>query len=219
MRKALIVLVILLVPSIFFLWIRSGKNQYKPLEYYGPKTPVEKIVDGKTIIDTVYHSVGGFSLLDADSNIVTEAITNDKIVVADFFFTTCKTICPKMSAQLMRVQNAFKNDSNVVILSYTVDPENDRPAVLKSYAQEHNAIPGKWYFLTGEKNALYDLARQSYFVTAMEGDHITDDFIHSEQVILVDPLKHIRGVYDGTEYTEVNKLIEDVKVLLKFEHP
>jgi protein SCO1/2 len=219
MRKTLILLAILIIPSVFYLLIRTGKNQYKTLEYFGPKTPVTKTVDGKEVIDTLYHSVQGFSMLDTDSNRVTEKITEGKIVVADFIFTTCQSICPKMSVQMMRVQHAFKDDPRVVILSFTVDPEHDTPSVLKAYGQKHNVIPGKWYFLTGEKDSIYHLARHSYFVTAMEGDGVVDDFVHSEQVVLVDQESHIRGFYDGTELTEVNKLIEDIKVLRKFDQP
>jgi protein SCO1/2 len=216
MRKALILLAILVVPSVFYLVIKSGKNQYKNLAYYGPKTPVSKTVNGENIIDTLYHSVQGFSLYDADSNHVTEKITEGKIVVADFIFTTCQSICPKMSDQMMRVQHAFKDNPDVIILSFTVDPEHDTPAVLKAYADKHNAIKDKWYFLTGSKDSIYALARHSYFVTAMEGDGVVDDFVHSEQVVLVDPDKHIRGFYDGTELTEVNKLIDDITILHMF---
>jgi protein SCO1/2 len=219
MRKTLILLAILIIPSVFYLLIRTGKNQYKTLEYFGPKTPVTKTVDGKEVIDTLYHFVQGFSMLDSDSNRVTEKITEGKIVVADFIFTTCQSICPKMSVQMMRVQHAFKDDPSVVILSFTVDPKHDTPSVLKAYGEKHNAMPGKWYFLTGEKDSIYHLARHSYFVTAMDGDGVVDDFVHSEQVVLVDKENHIRGFYDGTELTEVNKLIEDIKVLRKFDQP
>lgn len=213
MRKTLILLAILIVPSVFYLLIRTGKNQYVTLEYFGPKTPVEKTENGKTVIDTLYHTVKGFSLYNADSILVSEKIMEDKIAVADFFFTNCQTICPKMTLQMMRVQHAFKDDPDVVIMSFTVDPLNDVPSVLKAYGEKHNAISGKWHFITGSKDSIYDLARHSYFVTAMEGDGVVDDFVHSEQVVLIDKEKHIRGFYDGTEPTEINKLIEDIKVL------
>lgn len=217
MRKALILLAILVVPSVFYLVIKSGKNRYVSLEYFGPKTPVEKTVNGETVVDTIYHSISNFTLIDQDSNVVTEKITEGKIVVSDFIFTTCQSICPKMTVEMMRVQHAFKDNPNVIIISHTVDPEHDTPHVLKAYANKHNAITGKWYFLTGQKDSIYSLARHSYFVTAMEGDGVVDDFVHSEQVVLVDREKHIRGFYDGTELVDVNKLIEDVNVLLKPE--
>ena len=118
-----------------------------------------------------------------------------------------------MSNQLMRVQHEFKDDNNIMILSHTVDPEHDTPAVLAEYAKKHNAIQGKWYFVTGDKKKLYDLARNSYFITAMDGDGGPDDFIHSEQFVLIDKDKRIRGFYDGTDYNEITRLIDEVKVL------
>ncbi len=173
------------------------------------------MVNGKEIIDTIYHTVGNFELLDADSNLRTEKITANKIYVADFFFSTCRTICPKMSNQMMRVQHMFKNDEDVVLLSFTVDPLNDTPSRLKAYAEKHHAQQGKWYFLTGDKAQIYKLARESYFLNAMEGSGGEDAFLHSEQFILVDKEKRIRGIYDGTNHFEVKKLIEDIATLQK----
>ncbi len=204
-----------MIPGVAYLLVKSGKNNYTHLEIFGPKEPVEKTVEGKIKVDTVYHTIGDFTFIDQDSNIVNQSIVNDKIYVADYFFTTCKTICPKMSDQLMRVQLAFKDDPEVMILSHTVDPEEDSPSTLNAYAEKHNAIKGKWYFLTGDKKQLYDLARNSYFVTAMPGDGGPDDFIHSEQFVLVDKQKRIRGFYDGTEYNDVKRLIDEIKVLKK----
>ena len=213
MKKVLILIAILIIPSVAYLLIKSGKNQYKTLEYFGPREPVIRSENGNTVTDTVYHTVGTFSLLDSDSNIVTERITENKVFVADFFFTTCTTICPKMTMQLKRVQDKFRNDSTVNIVSFTVDPGNDTPAVLKAYAKKYDAIPGKWYFLTGPRDQIYDLARHSYFITAMEGDGHPDAFVHSEQLVLIDREKHIRGFYDGTDYHDVKKLMEDIEVL------
>ena len=200
-----------------YLLIRTGKNNYTRLEIFGPKEPISKTIDGKSVIDTAYHLVGDFSFIDQDSNEVNQSIVKNKIYVADYFFTTCKTICPQMSNQLMRVQFAYKDDPEVMILSHTVDPEGDSPSVLRAYAKEHNAIKGKWYFLTGDKKALYDMARNSYFVTAMPGDGGADDFIHSEQMVLVDKEKRIRGFYDGTDYGEMTRLIDEINVLKKEE--
>lgn len=183
------------------------------MEILGPKEPVKKMVNGREVIDTVYHTAGGFLLYDTDSTPVTEKITEDKIYVVDFFFSTCKTICPKMSNQLMRVQYNFKEDDEVVILSFTVDPLNDTPSRLKEYAAKHNAIKGKWFFLTGDKQQIYDLARNSYFLNAVEGNGGEDAFLHSEQFLLMDKEKRIRGIYDGTNHFDVKKLIEDIGAL------
>ena len=196
-----------------YLILRTGNNNYQRLEIYGPREPLTKTVDGKTVTDTIYHTMGDFSFIGHDSSLVTQELVRNKIYITDFFFTTCKTICPRMSNQLMRVQNAFKDDDNILILSHTVDPEHDTPGVLAQYAKKHNAIKGKWFFITGNKKQLYDMARNSYFITAMEGDGGPDDFIHSEQFVLIDKDKRIRGFYDGTDYNEVSRLIDEVKVL------
>ena len=206
-----------MIPGVAYLFIKSGKNNYNSLEIFGPKEPVTKIVEGKQVIDTAYHLVGDFSFIDQDSNVVTQAIVKDKIYVVDYFFTTCKTICPEMSNLLMRLQFAFKDDPEVMILSHTVDPEGDNTTVLNTYAAKHNAIKGKWYFLTGDKKALYDMARNSYFITAMPGDGGDEDFIHSEQFVLIDKQKRIRGFYDGTDYHDVTRLIQEIKLLKQEE--
>ena len=213
MKKIGILVLVLFIPSVLYLWLQTGKNNFKKLEIFGPKEPIEKTVNGKIVVDTLYHTVGGFSLLDTDSNQVTEKITEGKISVVDFFFSTCRTVCPKMTNQLMRVQHNYKEDKDVVILSFTVDPLNDTPSRLKAYAAKHNAVKGMWYFLTGEKQAIYDLAKTSYFLTAMEGNGGEDAFLHSEQVVLVDKEKRIRGMYDGTDPFEVKRLIEDIAAL------
>lgn len=213
MRKILILIAILVIPGVAYLILQTGSNNYQRLEIFGPREPVTKTADGKTVTDTIYHTMGDFSFIGHDSSLVTQELFRNKIYVTDFFFTTCKTICPRMSNQLMRVQNAFKDDENVLILSHTVDPEHDTPVVLAEYAKKHNAIKGKWFFVTGDKKQLYDMARNSYFITAMEGDGGPDDFIHSEQLVLIDKDKRIRGFYDGTDYNEVSRLIDEVKVL------
>jgi protein SCO1 len=210
------------IPSIAYLYMQTGKNNFKPLEILGPIEIQSKTVDGRQISDTVYHTISGFSLLNQDSNPVSEKIFKGKIHVANFFFTTCGTICPKMSSEMMRVQHAFEKDTNVVIVSYTVDPEHDTPLVLKEYASQHNAIKNKWFFLTGDKKTIYDLARNSYYLVAGEGDGGQEDFIHSEMFTLIDREGRIRGgkdkrgnmlTYDGTNILDVNRLIEDIAVL------
>ncbi len=222
MKKFLILVTLLVIPSLAYLYLQTGKNNFKTLEIFGPKEPVAKTVDGRTVVDTVYHSVGGFSLLDEDSNVVTQDIFKNKIHVANFIFTTCQTICPKMSNEMIRIQSAYKDDPDVVIVSYTVNPEYDTPSILKEYASKHYAIKNKWYFLTGDKKTIYDLARNSYFLVAGEGDGGPDDFIHSEMFTLIDKEGRIRGAvdkkgnvqtYDGTNVLDVQRLIEDVAVL------
>lgn len=197
--------IIFLIPASYLI-ISSGKNRFKHLEIFGPR---EVSSSG----DTVYHSLAPFSFTDQLGNTVTEKDIAGKIVVADFFFTTCRTICPKMTMQLVRVQYAYRNDPELMILSHTVDPENDSVPVLAVYAKKHSADYRKWKFLTGDKKSLYDMARHSYMVTAMEGDGGTHDFIHSEFLVLIDKEKRIRGFYDGTIPMDVQRLIDEIKVL------
>ena len=213
MKKYLIPLAILFIPGVAYLILRTGTNNYQHLEVFGPKEPITKTVNGKTMTDTLYHTVSNFSFIGHDSSLVTQELFKNKIYIADFFFTTCKSICPKMSNNLMRVQNEFRDDNNILILSHTVDPEHDSPSVLDEYAKKHNVIKGKWFFVTGDKKQLYDMARNSYFITAMDGDGGPDDFIHSEQMALIDKEGRIRGFYDGTDYNEITRLIEEIKVL------
>lgn len=212
-KKALILFAVFLLPTVAYIYLQTGHNQYHFPEKFGPKTPVTKTVDGKTVVDTVYHTVGGFSLLGTDSLPVTDAVAKGKIHVAEFFFASCQTICPKMSAQMMRIQHEFANDSSIVLLSFTVDPKHDTPSVLKGYAAEHQAKPGKWFFMTGDKEQIYKLARESYFLPVSPGDGSDRDFIHSEQLVLVDREGHIRAYCDGTDFFEVKKLLGIIRLL------
>ena len=226
MKKFWILFGLLVIPSIAYIYLQTGKNSFKPLEVLGPIEIKLKTVDGRQVNDTVYHTISGFSLLNQDSVVVTESIFKNKIHIANFIFTTCGTICPKMSNEMMRVQHAFEKDTDVVIVSYTVDPEHDTPSVLKEYALNHKAIANKWFFLTGDKKTIYDLARNSYYLVAGEGDGGQEDFIHSEMFTLIDKQGRIRGgkdkkgvllTYDGTNILDVNRLIEDVN-MLKLEY-
>ncbi len=173
----------------------------------------EKKLAGAEGKDTIYHTVQSFSFINQFGDTVSEKTIDHKIYVADFFFATCQSICPKMSSQLVHVQNAFKNDNNVLILSHTVNPSHDTVEVLNGYAQSYGAIKNKWHLLTGKKKSIYDMARYSYLVNALEDDGTAEGFLHSELFILVDAQKRIRGMYDGTDSVAVAKLITDIKLL------
>ena len=173
----------------------------------------EKKLGGVDATDTIYHTIQPFSLVNQYNDTVTEKTITNKIYVADFFFATCQSICPKMSSQLVYVQKEFKDDSNVLILSHTVNPSNDTVEVLNNYAQTYGALKNKWHFLTGNKKEIYDQARYSYLVNALEEDGSAEGFLHSELFILVDAQKRIRGMYDGTDSVAVVKLISDIKLL------
>lgn len=173
----------------------------------------EKKLAGKDGTDTIYHTVQPFSFINQFHDTITEKTINNKIYVADFFFASCQSICPKMSSQLVHLQTAFKDDNDVLILSHTVNPSHDTVEVLNGYAQSYGAIKNKWHFLTGNKKAIYDMARYSYLVNALEDDGSVEGFLHSELFILVDKQKRIRGMYDGTDSVAVVKLISDIKLL------
>jgi protein SCO1/2 len=179
------------------------------------KLPVigEKKLAGTEGTDTIYHTIQPFTFVNQFNELITEKTIENKIYVTDFFFATCQSICPKMSSQLVHVQNAFKNDSNVLILSHTVNPSHDTVEVLNGYARSYGALKDKWHLLTGNKKAIYDMARYSYLVNALEDDGSAEGFLHSELFILVDTKKRIRGMYDGTDSVSVVKLISDIQLL------
>jgi len=205
----IILLFILTFPSVLYVILATGKTNFIHLPYIGERTLA---ANGK---DTIYHTVAPFSFINQDGKVVTDKDYDSTIYVADYFFTTCKTICPKMATELLRVQDKFEYTKGLVkILSHTVDPEDDSVPVLKAYSNMVHADNGMWNFVTGDKKQLYDMARNSYLVNAMHGDGGKDDFIHSELFVLVDKEKHIRGIYDGTDIKAVNDLLDDIKVLM-----
>jgi protein SCO1 len=176
-----------------------------PLPIYG-----EREVVGN---DTVYHTIGEFSFLDQDSNVVNNETYNGKIYVADFFFTSCRTICPIMKTQMLRVYDSIKSNPDVLLLSHTIDPEYDTVGLLHDYANRLGVSSDKWHFVTGDKDKIYKLAQTSYFSTAMEDKSEPDGFIHSGAFLLIDKEKRIRGKYDGTKEEDVNRLLADISRL------
>lgn len=206
-KTKVILFVTLILPVLGLLFYYSScSTQYKRLDIFGPKELSSKG-------DTIYHTIEPFKFISQSGDTITESITKGKIYIADYFFTTCKTICPLMSKHLEKVQKEFEKDDQVIILSHTVDPETDSVPVLAQYAKDHHAQAGKWYFLTGDKPELYALARNSYFLSALTGDGGPEDFIHSEKLVLVDKEKRIRGFYDGTDTKDVKRLIDEIEVL------
>lgn len=212
MKKGTVLIILLFIltfPSVLYVILATGETNFIRLPYIGER---ELASNGK---DTIYHSVQPFRFVNQDGKIITDKDYEGKIYVADYFFTTCETICPKMATELLRVQEKFAYTKGLVqILSHTVNPENDSVPVLKSYSQMIHADNSVWNFVTGDKKQLYDMARYSYLVNAMEGNGGPDDFIHSELFVLVDKEKHIRGIYDGTDIKAVNDLLDDIKVLM-----
>lgn len=183
----------------------SGSNKEKPLPIYG-----ERDIVGT---DTIYHTIADFSFVDQDSAEVTHKTFENKIYVADFFFTSCRTICPKMKTQMLRVYDSIENDPDILLLSHTIDPEYDTVGLLHDYADRLGVKSEKWHFVTGDKEQIYNLAQTSYFATAMEDKSEPDGFIHSGAFLLIDKHRRIRGKYDGTEEKEVNRLLNDIRKL------
>ncbi|MFM8911786.1 MAG: SCO family protein [Flammeovirgaceae bacterium] len=163
--------------------------------------------------DTVYHTIGKFSFVDQDSALVTNDTFKDKIYVADFFFTSCRTICPIMKTQMLRVYQATSQMPDVLILSHTIDPEFDTVALLRDFAERLDVESKRWHFVTGVKDSIYKIAQTRYFATAIEDKTEPDGFIHSGAFLLIDKKGRIRGKYDGTVEAEVNRLIVDIKRL------
>jgi protein SCO1 len=214
-------IVILVFPAVFFLYFNE-QHKHRPtletdrcLPIFGPKEPfASKDYKGRDFIDTAYFVVPPFTFFDQNGDTVTQAIMKDKVVVVDYFFTTCQSICIDMTRNLKRVQEKFHTDRDVLILSHTVDPETDSVKQLFQYAVENNVNSKMWRLLTGDKKALYNQARYGYFITAMKGDGGPNDFIHSERLVLIDKEGRIRGYYDGTKDEIVDKLIADIQTLL-----
>lgn len=160
------------------------------------------------------HRIGEFEFTDQLGNKVTQNNFNDKIYVADYFFTTCKSICPVMKVSMKNIYDAYKDNAEVMFLSHTVDPETDSTEALAAYAASLNIDNNKWKFVTGNKKDLYDAARKFYMLDAEQGDGGPEDFIHTQNFALIDKEKRIRGYYDGTDSTQMKKLITDIGILL-----
>ena len=163
--------------------------------------------------DTVFHTIGQFKFVNQDSAIITNADLNGKIYVADFFFTSCRTICPIMKTQMLRVYEATREMNDVLLVSHTIDPEYDTVALLHDFAERLGVESKRWHFLTGQKDSIYKIAQTSYYATAMEDKTEPDGFIHSGAFLLIDRKGRIRGKYDGTKEEDVNRLVADIKRL------
>lgn len=186
------------------------------LPYYSEATFTPNWLEPNSTEVKGMHKIPEFSFINQDGEIVTEKTFDNKIYVTDFFFTSCRGICPAMTKNMNAVQDAFKDDNEVLLLSHSVTPENDSVSVLKNYAEAHGVISGKWHLVTGNQKDIYDLGRKSYFVEEDLGlQKGADEFLHTENFILVDKNKHIRGIYNGLNKTSIEQLIADIKTLKK----
>jgi protein SCO1/2 len=210
-KLAIIAPAILLCIGIGIAYEMIKNDRVLPI--YSPAMINPELVDKSKQDVTKGHRIGDFVLTNQDGEELTNKDFDGYYYVADFFFTTCPTICPSMSAEMQRIQAEFSDDEDFKILSHTVQPEVDSVPVLKKYAELYEADPTKWILATGDKKIIYNLARKSYFAAVTEGDGGPDDFIHTENFVLVDKEKRIRGFYDGTSPESVDKLIVDIEIL------
>ncbi|MGB8191878.1 MAG: SCO family protein [Chitinophagaceae bacterium] len=202
---------------ISFLLFSCKPEPRADLPYYNtPDFTPQFLSSGEAVNKSVSHQIADFSFTNQDGKLITQKTIEGKIHVADFIFTSCGSICPVMTDHLQKLSNAFNNDSNLVLLSFTVTPWIDSVARLKKYVTAKNIINPNWHFLTGKQSSIYHLARTSYF--AEEDIGFTKDsteFLHTEHILLVDKNKRIRGIYNGTLALEVEQLIKDIEVLKK----
>ncbi len=230
--KAGILIAVLAIPALFYLFLKGvGENHYKlpkmiPVidstsgEVKLTKNPNPKWDEPE--MDTVFHTIPAWTLTDENARPFSSSSLKGKIYVADFFFTRCESICPKMSSELTRLQDVFVDNEDIQIVSFSVDPSNDTPEKLKQYAKEYDAVAGKWHFMTGTREQIYPLAIKGYYIPVADASEYdkaikspNETFIHSEKLILVDKEGYIRGFYDGTDKKDVDRLILEIRVLRK----
>lgn len=172
------------------------------------------MVNGKAVTDSTYQTIPDFAFVSQYGDTVTAKTLDNKIYVADFFFTSCPTICPKMKVQLKRVYEKYKGNPGLMLLSHTIDPAHDTVPVLKEFADNLGITGRQWLFVTGDREKIYDIGQNSYMVTAQADSTAPGGVVHSGAFILVDKAKHIRGIYDGTTEAGVDKLMADIDQLL-----
>ena len=198
--------------SIFYSILKPKET----LPIYQPAQVNSKLVDTSIAYKIKYHTISNFSLINQNGDTITEAFYDDKIYVADFFFTTCQSICPIMTKNMKEVQDKLINDKEILLLSHSVTPEIDSVEQLKRYAILNQINDDKWNLVTGDKKQIYNLARKSYL--AVEDDPLGNyDMIHTENFMLIDKKKQIRGFYDGTLDSEITRLLDDIEILKKLD--
>jgi protein SCO1/2 len=202
--------------AIIIFSIYQVLSPKKTLKIYQPSDVNVELVDSTVQYKKKYHTISDFSLTNQNGETITQENYTDKIYVADFFFTTCVTICPIMTDHMVDIQKELKNNSNVLLLSHSVTPEIDTVAQLKKYAIEKGVDDSKWNLVTGDKKEIYDLARKSY-LAAKDVPYNKYDLVHTENFVLVDKKRRIRGFYDGTNPEAIEQLLKDIKILEKEE--
>ena len=210
-RKFFGVLLIFSVITISLFY--SALKPKKSLPIYNPSDVNPELVDSTVQYIRKYHTIADFSFVNQNGKTITQKDYEGKVYVADFFFTTCGSICPKMTTNLADVQKAVINNPKVMLLSHTVFPETDSVPVLKAYAKKHGVIDSKWNLVTGDKKEIYTMARKSYLAVKLGKPEELYDMVHTENFVLVDQKKRVRGFYDGTKKEDIQRLIEDINWL------
>ena len=210
-RKFFGVLLVFSAVTIFLFY--SALKPAKSLPIYNPSDVNPELVDTTVQYISKYHTISDFSFTNQNGKSITQKDYEGKIYVADFFFTTCKSICPKMTTNLVEVQKAFLHNPKVKLLSFSVMPDIDSVSVLKEYAKINGVIDSKWNLVTGDKKAIYAMARKSYLAVKQGKPEELYDMVHTENFVLVDSKRRIRGFYDGTKKEEIKRLIEDINWL------
>ena len=198
---------------IIIVIIYNILNVKKPLPIYQPAMVSDELVDSTIQYQKKYHKIADFSLLNQNGETITQDTYKDKIYVADFFFTTCQTICPIMTDHMCQIQKEIINDDAVMLLSHSVTPKIDSVAQLKKYAKEKGVIARKWNLVTGDKKQIYELARKSYLAVKTDGNGDEYDMIHTENFMLIDKKRQLRGFYDGTKQEDIDRLLIDIETL------
>ncbi len=216
-RKFFIVLIVFSVVTISLFY--SALKPQKTLPIYNPSDVNPELVDSTIQYKSKYHTIADFSFVNQNGDTITQKNYEGKIYVADFFFTTCGSICPKMSTNLVDVQKAVLNNPKVMLLSHTVFPEVDSVSVLKAYAIKYGVVDSKWNLVTGDKKEIYKMARKSYLAVKLGRPDQLYDMVHTENFVLVDQKRRVRGFYDGTNKEEIKRLLEDIDFLSNEKNP
>ena len=216
--KIVILVLVLLVPGfLYYLLIDLGKNRYHPLSVFGPKQVAKTThrVKGKDILDTIFHTLPDFKLTDQNGNQVSLKTFDRKIFIASFFYTGCPNVCTLENNNIKQLVINYANNKMIYFVSITVDPQRDPVKALKNYASSFKPASNRWLFLTGDTTTTYNLARKGFLVNALQTGK--DDFVYSDKLILIDGDKRIRGYYTGASVDDVNRLNDEIKVLLSEE--
>jgi len=208
-------IVFAVISMIIMALIYNALKVYQPLPIYQPAMVNEEMVDSTIQYQRKFHKIADFKLTNQNGKTITQTDYDGKIYIADFFFTTCQTICPIMTDHMYQIQKEIINDDEVMLLSHTVTPEIDTVAQLKRYAKLKGVNDAKWNLVTGDKAQIYQLARKSYLAVKTDGNGDAFDMIHTENFMLIDKKRQIRGFYDGTNAEDIARLLEDLKILKK----